>query len=177
MGVNIGKHDSNFSISEAYVRTDRYDDDSSKIENKFQEIDDQLDKHDKYLSMDSKFLRMHNMRLEYLGKKLSLTNKQMGDFRKEMNEFKEEQKKENKFMKYILVGMAIYMVIITILFLRINTIMKRYESPKSMEVIMYDINEKKEIHYSAFMKIDTENATVELQETKKTKEVDINKVE
>lgn len=90
----------------------------------------------------------------------------------------EKQYKINRAIIGCIFAMIIYMVVMTILFFYSQKTIRTYKSPKAMDVIMYDRDNEKEIHYSAWVKIDKETGTVELQETRKTGEVDIsNKVE
>jgi len=95
-----------------------------------------------------------------------------------MQKRNDKQYKINKNIIRCIFAMIIYMVVMTVLFSYSQRTIKTYKSPKSMDVIMYDRDNEKEIHYSAWVKIDKETGTVELQETRKTGEVDIsNKVE
>lgn len=99
----------------------------------------------------------------------------MGDY---MINYEARQDKKDKVIIGFITGIILYMIIMTVLFFNAQNKLKVYSSPKSMDVIMYDRDNKKEIHYSAYVKIDTDKGTVELQETRKEKEVDIsNKVE
>lgn len=95
------------------------------------------------------------------------------DFR--MKKREEKQYKINKVIIGCIFGMILYMIAMTILFCNSQHTIKIYKSPKSMDVIMYDRDNKKEIHYSAYVKIDKETGTVELQETRKTGEIDLSK--
>lgn len=95
------------------------------------------------------------------------------DFR--MKKREEKQYKINKVIIGCIFGMILYMIAMTILFCNSQHTIKTYKSPKSMDVIMYDRDNKKEIHYSAYVKIDKETGTVELQETRKTGEIDLSK--
>lgn len=95
------------------------------------------------------------------------------DFR--MKKREEKQYNINKVVIGCIFGMILYMIAITILFCNSQHTVKTYKSPKSMDVIMYDRDNKKEIHYSAYVNIDKEAGTVELQETRKTGEIDLSK--
>ena len=102
----------------------------------------------------------------------------MEDIDFKMKKREEKQYKINKVIIGCIFGMILYMIAMTILFCNSQHTVKTYKSPKSMDVIMYDRDNKKEIHYSAYVKIDKETGTVELQETRKTGEIDLsNKVE
>lgn len=92
-----------------------------------------------------------------------------------MKKREEKQYKINKVIIGCIFGMILYMIAMTILFCNSQHTIKTYKSPKSMDVIMYDRDNKKEIHYSAYVKIDKETGTVELQETRKTGEIDLSK--
>ena len=95
-----------------------------------------------------------------------------------LNHYINQRKKKDKIIVYTFAAIIIYMVIMTVLFFNSQSKLKVYNSPKAMDVIMYDRDNKKEIHYSAWVSMDMEKGTVELQETRKEKEVDIsNKVE
>lgn len=95
-----------------------------------------------------------------------------------VNHYINQRKKKDKIIVYTFAAIIIYMVIMTVLFFNSQSKLKVYNSPKAMDVIMYDRDNKKEIHYSSWVSMDMEKGTVELQETKKEKEVDIsNKVE
>ena len=97
---------------------------------------------------------------------------------KKNNKYEERQEKRNKIIVGFITGIILYMIIMTVLFFNSQSKLKVYSSPKSMDVIMYDRDNKKEIHYSAYVKINTDKGTVELQETRKEDEIDIsNKVE
>lgn len=95
-----------------------------------------------------------------------------------MINYEAKQDKRNKIIVGFITGIILYMIIMTVLFFNAQSKLKVFSSPKSMDVIMYDRDNKKEIHYSAYVKIDTDKGTVELQETRKEDEIDIsNKVE
>lgn len=95
-----------------------------------------------------------------------------------VNHYINQRKKKDKIIVYTFAAIITYMVIMTVLFFNSQSKLKVYNSPKAMDVIMYDRDNKKEIHYSAWVSMDMEKGTVELQETRKEKEVDIsNKVE
>lgn len=99
----------------------------------------------------------------------------MEDVDFKMKKREEKQYKINKVIIGCIFGMILYMIAMTILFCNSQHTVKTYKSPKSMDVIMYDRDNKKEIHYSAYVKIDKETGTVELQETRKTGEIDLSK--
>ena len=98
---------------------------------------------------------------------------EMEDVDFKMKKREEKQYKINKVIIGCIFGMILYMIAMTILFCNSQHTVKTYKSPKSMDVIMYDRDNKKEIHYSAYVKIDKETGTVELQETRKTGEIDL----
>ena len=98
---------------------------------------------------------------------------EMEDVDFKMKKREEKQYKINKVIVGCIFGMILYMIAMTILFCNSQHTVKTYKSPKSMDVIMYDRDNKKEIHYSAYVKIDKETGTVELQETRKTGEIDL----
>ena len=100
---------------------------------------------------------------------------EMEDVDFKMKKREEKQYKINKVIIGCIFGMILYMIAMTILFCNSQHTIKTYKSPKSMDVIMYDRDNKKEIHYSAYVKIDKEAGTVELQETRKTGEIDLSK--
>lgn len=100
---------------------------------------------------------------------------EMEDVDFKMKKREEKQYKINKVIIGCIFGMILYMIAMTILFCNSQHTIKTYKSPKSMDVIMYDRDNKKEIHYSAYVKIDKETGTVELQETRKTGEIDLSK--
>lgn len=100
---------------------------------------------------------------------------EMEDVDFKMKKREEKQYKINKVIIGCIFGMILYMIAMTILFCNSQHTVKTYKSPKSMDVIMYDRDNKKEIHYSAYVKIDKETGTVELQETRKTGEIDLSK--
>ena len=100
---------------------------------------------------------------------------EMEDVDFKMKKREEKQSKINKVIIGCIFGMILYMIAMTILFCNSQHTIKTYKSPKSMDVIMYDRDNKKEIHYSAYVKIDKETGTVELQETRKTGEIDLSK--
>ena len=100
---------------------------------------------------------------------------EMEDVDFKMKKREEKQYKINKVIIGCIFGMILYMIAMTILFCNSQHTVKTYKSPKSMDVIMYDRDNKKEIHYSAYVKIDKEAGTVELQETRKTGEIDLSK--
>lgn len=100
---------------------------------------------------------------------------EMEDIDFKMKKREEKQYKINKVIIGCIFGMILYMIAMTILFCNSQHTIKTYKSPKSMDVIMYDRDNKKEIHYSAYVKIDKETGTVELQETRKTGEIDLSK--
>ena len=100
---------------------------------------------------------------------------EMEDINFKMKKREEKQYKINKVIIGCIFGMILYMIAMTILFCNSQHTIKTYKSPKSMDVIMYDRDNKKEIHYSAYVKIDKETGTVELQETRKTGEIDLSK--
>lgn len=100
---------------------------------------------------------------------------EMEDVDFKMKKREEKQYKINKVIVGCIFGMILYMIAMTILFCNSQHTIKTYKSPKSMDVIMYDRDNKKEIHYSAYVKIDKEAGTVELQETRKTGEIDLSK--
>lgn len=99
----------------------------------------------------------------------------MEDVDFKMKRREEKQYKINKVIVGCIFGMILYMIGMTILFCNSRNTIKTYKSPKSMDVIMYDRDNEKEIHYSAYVKIDKEEGTVELQETRKTGEIDLSK--
>lgn len=99
----------------------------------------------------------------------------MEDVDFKMKRREEKQYKINKVIVGCIFGMILYMIAMTILFCNSQHTVKTYKSPKSMDVIMYDRDNEKEIHYSAYVKIDKETGTVELQETRKTGEIDLSK--
>lgn len=100
---------------------------------------------------------------------------EMEDVDFKMKKREEKQYKINKVIVGCIFGMILYTIAMTILFCNSQHTVKTYKSPKSMDVIMYDRDNKKEIHYSAYVKIDKETGTVELQETRKTGEIDLSK--
>lgn len=98
---------------------------------------------------------------------------EMEDVDFKMKKREEKQYKINRVIVGCIFGMILYMIAMTILFCNSQHTVKTYKSPKSMDVIIYDRDNKKEIHYSAYVKIDKEAGTVELQETRKTGEIDL----